>query len=181
MRGQFDDDDENEEIKKELVIPKYILLYQDMEVEIKQDLQEEKDEMQEKEEEEKKVEENPEESGEEGKKNLKPMERIIQYVAEIMAEGTEAKPISDKEMAEKLKRRLDLDIDLIKPSVSNEDIEENGETLTTKIESASGKSALKGYLAWLNRSPLLKMANLNNEVIKSARKVPDTEKKHKNQ
>ena len=126
MRGQFDDDDENEEIKKELVIPKYILLYQDMEVEIKQDLQEEKDEMQEKEEEEKKVEENPEESGEEGKKNLKPMERIIQYVAEIMAEGTEAKPISDKEMAEKLKRRLDLDIDLIKPSVSNEDIEENG-------------------------------------------------------
>ena len=126
MRGQFDDDDENEEIKKELVIPKYILLYQDMEVEIKQDLQEEKDEMQEKEEEEKKGEENPEESGEEGKKNLKPMERIIQYVAEIMAEGTEAKPISDKEMAEKLKRRLDLDIDLIKPSVSNEDIEENG-------------------------------------------------------
>ena len=126
MRGQFDDDDENEEIKKELVIPKYILLYQDMEVEIKQDLQEEKDEMQEKEEEEKKVEENPEESGEEGKKNLKPMERIIQYVAEIMAEGTEAKPISDKEMAEKLKRRLDLDIDLIKPSVSNEEIEENG-------------------------------------------------------
>lgn len=62
-----------------------------------------------------------------------------------------------------------------------EDIEENGETLITKIESASGKSALKGYLAWLNRSPLLKMANLNNEVIKSVREVPDTEKKHKNQ
>ena len=127
MRGQFDDDDDNEEVKKELVIPKYILLYEDMEVEIKQDLlQEDKDEMHEKEEEEKKVEENHEESGEEGQKKLKPMERIIQYVAEIMAEGTEAKPISDKEMAEKLKRRLDLDIDLIKPSVSNEEIEENG-------------------------------------------------------
>ena len=126
MRGQFDDDDDNEEVKKELVIPKYILLYEDMEVEIKQDLlQEDKDEMHEKEEE-KKVEENHEESGEEGQKKLKPMERIIQYVAEIMAEGTEAKPISDKEMAEKLKRRLDLDIDLIKPSVSNEEIEENG-------------------------------------------------------
>ena len=62
-----------------------------------------------------------------------------------------------------------------------EDIEENGETLITKIESVSGKSALKGYLAWLNRSPLLKMANLNSEVIKSAREVPDTGKKHKNQ
>ena len=127
MRGQFDDDDDNEEVKKELVIPKYILLYEDMEVEIKQDLlQEDKDEMHEKEEEEKKIEENHEESGEEGQKKLKPMERIIQYVAEIMAEGTEAKPISDKEMAEKLKRRLDLDIDLIRPSVSNEEIEENG-------------------------------------------------------
>ena len=54
------------------------------------------------------------------------MERIIQYVAEIMAEGTEQKPISDKEMAEKLKKRLDIDLDLIKPSVSNEEIEENG-------------------------------------------------------
>ena len=126
MRGQFDDDDDNEEIKKELVIPKYILLYQDTEIEIKQDvLQEEKDDLHEKEEEEKKVEENPEESGEE-KKNLKPMERKIQYVAEIMAEGTEQKPISDKEMAEKLKKRLDIDLDLIKPSVSNEEIEENG-------------------------------------------------------
>ena len=126
MRGQFDDDDDNEEIKKELVIPKYVLLYQDMEIEIKQDLQEDKDDMHEKEEEEKKVEENPEESVDEGKKNLKPIDRIIQYIAEIMAEGTEAKLVSDKEMAEKLKRRLDLDIDLIRPSVSNEDIEENG-------------------------------------------------------
>jgi len=116
----------NEEIKKELVIPKYVLLYQDMEIEIKQDLQEDKDDMHEKEEEEKKVEENPEESVDEGKKNLKPIDRIIQYIAEIMAEGTEAKLVSDKEMAEKLKRRLDLDIDLIRPSVSNEDIEENG-------------------------------------------------------
>ena len=98
-----------------------------MEIEIKHDMfQEEKDDMHEREEEEKKVEENPEESGDEAKKNLKPIDRIIQYIAEIMAEGTEAKPISDKEMAEKLKRRLDLDLDLIKPSVSNEDIEENG-------------------------------------------------------
>ena len=32
----------------------------------------------------------------------------------------------DKELAEKLKRRLDLELDLIKPSISGEDIEENG-------------------------------------------------------
>ena len=32
----------------------------------------------------------------------------------------------DKELAEKLKRRLDLDLDLIKASISGEDIEENG-------------------------------------------------------
>ena len=53
-----------------------------MEVEIKQDLlQEDKDEMHEREEEEKKAEENPSESGEE-KKNLKPIDRIVQYIAE---------------------------------------------------------------------------------------------------
>ena len=126
MRGQFDDDEDQEDVKKELVIPKYILLYQDMEVEVKQDvLQEDKDELHEREEEEKKAEENPEESVDE-KKNLKPIDRIVQYIAEITSEATEAKPISDKELAEKLKRRLDLDIDLIRPSVSNEDIEENG-------------------------------------------------------
>ncbi len=126
MKGQFDDDDDQDEVKKELVIPKYILLYQDMEVDIKQDMiQEDKDEFHEREEEEKKVEENPDESGEE-KKNLKPIDRIVQYIAEITQEATEAKPISDKELAEKLKRRLDLDIDLIRPSVSSEDIEETG-------------------------------------------------------
>ena len=109
MRGQFDDDEDQDDIKKELVIPKYILLYQDMEVEIKQDmLQEDKDDLHEREEEEKKPEENPEESGEE-KKNLKPIDRIVQYIAEITSE-----------------RRLDLDIELIRPSVSSEDIEENG-------------------------------------------------------
>ena len=113
MRGQFDDDDEQDEIKKELVIPKYILLYQDMEVEIKHDmLQEDKDDLHEREEEEKKA--------------LKPIDRIVQYIAEIMQEATEAKPISDKELAERLKRRLDLDVDLIRASVSNDDIEENG-------------------------------------------------------
>ena len=126
MKGQFDDDDDQDEVKKELVIPKYILLYQDMEVDIKQDMiQEDKDEFHEREEEEKKVEENPDESGEE-KKNLKPIDRIVQYIAEITQEATEVKPISDKELAEKLKRRLDLDIDLIRPSVSSEDIEETG-------------------------------------------------------
>ena len=112
MRGQYDDDDQDE-VKKELVIPKYILLYQDMEVEIKHDmLQEDKDDLHEREEEEKKA--------------LKPIDRIVQYIAEITQEATEAKPISDKELAEKLKRRLDLDIDLIRPSVSNDDIEETG-------------------------------------------------------
>ena len=126
MRGQFDDDEDQDDIKKELVIPKYILLYQDMEVEIKQDmLQEDKDDLHEREEEEKKPEENPEESGEE-KKNLKPIDRIVQYIAEITQEANEKTPLTDKELAEKLKRRLDLDIDLIRPSVSNEDVEENG-------------------------------------------------------
>ena len=126
MRGNFDDDEEQEDARKELVIPKYILLYQDMEVEIKQDmLQEDKDEGHEREEEEKKAEEKPEESVEE-KKVLKPIDRIVQYIAEITQEAAEGKPISDKELAEKLKRRLDLDLELIKPSVSNEDIEENG-------------------------------------------------------
>ena len=126
MRGQFDDDDDQDDLKKELVIPKYILLYQDMEVDIKQDMiQEDKDEYHEKEEEEKKAEETPDESGEE-KKKLKPIDRIVQYIAEITQEATETKPITDKELAEKLKKRLDLDIELIRPSVSNEDIEENG-------------------------------------------------------
>ena len=69
MRGNFDDDEDQEEVRKELVIPKYILLYEDMEVDIKQDmLQEDKDEMHEREEEEKKAEENPSENGEEKKK-----------------------------------------------------------------------------------------------------------------
>ena len=126
MRGQFDDDEDQDDIKKELVIPKYILLYQDMEVEIKQDmLQEDKDDLHEREEEEKKPEENPEESGEE-KKNLKPIDRIVQYIAEITSEANEKTPLTDKELAEKLKRRLDLDVELIRPSVSNEDVEENG-------------------------------------------------------
>ena len=126
MRGQFDDDEDQDDIKKELVIPKYILLYQDMEVDIKNDIiQEDKDEYHEREEEEKKAEENPDESGEE-KKKLKPIDRIVQYIAEITQDATEAKPITDKELAEKLKKRLDLDIELIMPSVSNEDIEENG-------------------------------------------------------
>ena len=126
MRGQFDDDEDQEDVKKELVIAKYILLYQDMEVEIKHDmLQEDKDDMHEREEEEKKAEENPEESVDE-KKNLKPIDRIVQYIAEITQDAAEGKPISDKELAEKLKRRLDLDLELIKPSISNEDIEENG-------------------------------------------------------
>jgi len=126
MKGQFDDEDEGDDLKKELVIPKYILLYQDMEVDVKQDLlPEEKEEMHEREEEEKKMGENQEESGEE-KKALKPIDRIVQYIAEINLEAGEGKTISDKEMAEKLKRRLDLDVDLIRPSVSSEDIEENG-------------------------------------------------------
>ena len=122
--SNFDYDDEEKDVKRELVIPKYTLLYEDQEVEIKQDAQEEKDEH-EKEEEEKKQEEHAEE-GEEENKNLKPIDRIIRYIAEITQDVTEQKPMSDKELAEKLKRRLDLDPDLIRASVSNEDIEENG-------------------------------------------------------
>ena len=122
--SNFDYDDEDKDIKRELVIPKYTLLYEDQEVEIKQEAQEDKEEH-EKEEEEKKPEEHAEE-GEDENKNLKPIERIMRYIAEITQDVTEQKPMSDKELAEKLKRRLDLDPDLIKPSVSNEDIEENG-------------------------------------------------------
>ena len=126
MSGRFDDDDDQDEVKKELVIPKYILLFEDMEVDIKHDMiPEEKDELHDKEEEEKKAEENHDENEEE-KKPLKPIDRIVQYIAEILQDSTEAKPISDKELSEKLKRRLDLDVDLIRPSVSSEDIEENG-------------------------------------------------------
>ena len=44
----------------------------------------------------------------------------------LTQDAAEGKPISDKELAEKLKRRLDLDLELIKPSISNEDVEENG-------------------------------------------------------
>ena len=55
MSNQFDYDDEDKDVKRELVIPKYTLLYEDMEVEIRQDNQEEKEDH-EKEEEEKKQE-----------------------------------------------------------------------------------------------------------------------------
>ena len=116
MSNQYDYDDEDKDVKKELVIPKYTLLYEDMEVEIKQEAQEEK-----------KPEEHVEEGDEEAKnKNMKPIDRIVHYIAEITQDSTDKNPMSDKELAEKLKRRLDLDIDLIRPSVSNEDVEENG-------------------------------------------------------
>ena len=124
MSNQFDYDDEDKDVKRELVIPKYTLLYEDMEVEIRQDNQEEKEDH-EKEEEENKQEEHAEEGVEENK-NLKPIDRIIRYIAEITQDVTDQKPMSDKELAEKLKRRLDLDPELIKASVSSEDIEENG-------------------------------------------------------
>ena len=126
MRGNFDDDEDQDEQKVELVIPKYTLLFQDMEVEVKTDMAPEEREDHEKEEEEKKAEPTPEEEGEEPKKVLTPIERIGTYIAEIMQESTKDKPITDKDLAIKLKEKLDLDIDLIKPSVSNEDIEESG-------------------------------------------------------
>ena len=126
MRGNFDDDEDQDEVKQELVIPKYTLLFQDMEVEVKNDMNAEEREDHEKEEEEKKAEVSPEEEGEEPKKELKPIERIGTYIAEIMQESTKEKPISDKDLAIKLKEKLDLDVDLIKASVSSEDIEENG-------------------------------------------------------
>ena len=125
MSNQFDYDDEDKDIKKELVIPKYTLLYEDMEVEIKQEAQEEKDDMHDKDEEEKKEELNVEEP-DEANKPSKPIDRIVRYIAEITQDAPENKPMPDKELAEKLKRRLDLDLDLIKPSISGEDIEENG-------------------------------------------------------
>ena len=125
MRGNFDDDEDQEELKKEIIIPKFTLLFQDMEVEVKNENQEEREER-EKEEEEKKPEENEPEEGEDQKKKLTTIERIVFYIAEIMQESTKEKPISDKDLAMKLKEKLDLDVDLIKPSISNEDIEENG-------------------------------------------------------
>ena len=121
----YDDEDEQEEVKQETVIPKFTLLFQDMEVDVKTESPDEREEH-EKEEEEKKVEENPDEEGEEPKKKLTTVERIATYIAEILQEGTKEKPITDKDLAIKLKERLDLDLELIKPSISNEEIEENG-------------------------------------------------------
>ena len=127
MSNQYDYDDEDKDVKKELVIPKYTLLYEDAEIEIKQEAQEDKEDMHDRDEEEKKPEEHVEEGDEEAKnKNMKPIDRIVRYIAEITQDSTDKNPMSDKELAEKLKRRLDLDIDLIRPSVSNEDVEETG-------------------------------------------------------
>ena len=115
------DDDEEDEVEQQLVIPKYKLLYQDLEVVLKPlNLD---DENKEAEEEEKKEEANVDENEKDKKK---PMEKIITYVAEILAENTEEKKLSDKEIAQKLKVKLDEDNDLNQPSVSNEEIEENG-------------------------------------------------------
>ena len=115
------DDDEEDEQEQQLVIPKYKLLYQDLEVVLKPlNLD---DENKEAEEEEKKEEANVDENEKDKKK---PMDKIITYVAEILAENTEEKKLSDKEIAQKLKVKLDEDNDLNQPSVSNEDIEENG-------------------------------------------------------
>jgi hypothetical protein len=115
------DDDEEDEQEQQLVIPKYKLLYQDLEVVLKPlNLDDENKEV---EEEEKKEEANVDENEKDKKK---PMEKIITYVAEILAENTEEKKLSDKEIAQKLKVKLDEDNDLNQPSVSNEDIEEHG-------------------------------------------------------
>ena len=115
------DDDEEDEQEQQLVIPKYKLLYQDLEVVLKPlNLD---DENKEAEEEEKKEEANVDENEKDKKK---PMDKIITYVAEILAENTEEKKLSDKEIAQKLKVKLDEDNDLNQPSVSNEEIEENG-------------------------------------------------------
>ena len=54
--SNFDYDDDDKDVKRELVIPKYTLLYEDQEVEIKQEAQEDKEDMHEKDEEEKKPE-----------------------------------------------------------------------------------------------------------------------------
>jgi hypothetical protein len=114
------DDDEDEEGQQQLVIPKYKLLFQDLEVVLKPlNLDDENKEAEE--------EEKKEEVNEEDKKDIKkPMDKIITYVAEILAENTEEKKLSDKEIAQKLKVKLDEDNDLNQPSVSNEDIEESG-------------------------------------------------------
>ena len=115
------DDDEEDEQEQQLVIPKYKLLYQDLEVVLKPlNLDDENKEV---EEEEKKEEANVDENEKDKKK---PMEKIITYVAEILAENTEEKKLSDKEIAQKLKVKLDEDNDLNQPSISNEDIEEHG-------------------------------------------------------
>ena len=123
--SNFDYDDEDKDVKHELIIPKYTLLYEDQEIQIKQDTQEDKEDAHDENEEEKKPEEKLEE-GEEKNKNLKPIDRIVRYIAEITQDVKDDKPMPDKELAEKLKKRLDLDIELIQPSISNEDIEENG-------------------------------------------------------
>ena len=126
MKGQFDDDEDQDDMKKELIIPKYILLYEDMQVDIKHDFfSDDKEDIHEKEEEEKKMEDNPEESGE-NKKALKPIDKIVHYISEITKDVTETKPMSDKELALQLKKKLDEDRELMESSKSSEEIEENG-------------------------------------------------------
>ena len=124
MRDNYDDDEDEQEVVQ-LVIPKYKLLYEDPEVKLKTYEEEGENADEEKEQEEEKKEEG--EEGEEQKEEKKPaIERIMTYIAEIMQGVTEQKPISDKELCLKLKEKLDLDIDLIQPSVSNEEMEEHG-------------------------------------------------------
>ena len=124
MRDNYDDDEDEQEVQQ-LVIPKYKLLYEDPEVKLRAYEEEGENPEEEKEPEEEKKEEG-EEGEEQKEEKKKPIERIVTYIAEIMQGSTEQKPISDKELCLKLKERLDFDIDLIQPSISNEEIEENG-------------------------------------------------------
>ena len=125
------DDDEQDEVKKELVIPKYKLLYQDLEIDLRkpavipENENEAEAEEEKKEEEEAKIEENVEQE-----KELSDLETILKLLAEILQENAEAKEgtpkFTDKELAMKLKEKLDREPRLMRPSVSNEEVEENG-------------------------------------------------------
>lgn len=124
MKANFDEEEDQDEVKKEFIMPKYKLIYSDLEVDLKEtEPQEDREVEEEKKEEEAKLEG---EEVEEKQKELTPVEIIVKNIATIMEHSTEAKPITDKELAMKLKAALDMEPKLVRPAYSSDEIEECG-------------------------------------------------------
>lgn len=124
MKGNYEDEEDQDEVKKEFIMPKYKLIYSDLEVDLKEaEPQEDREVEEEKKEEEAKL---AEEGAEEKQKELTPLELIVKNIATIMEKSTEANPISDKELAVQLKAALDKEPKLVRPAYSSDEIEECG-------------------------------------------------------